>query len=200
MNLVEVKDFLYEVTAQFFVGASIIWAEQINTKPTLPYVTLKCGNVTRTAYPMIDGEDRRVYQLNIPLEVNLYTKGKPITVGEGVTGNYVNTATSDLMEFANFVESEAITDMIAEKGMDISLRPPIQDLVAFENDVSFRYRAMAEFTVSFAQEANGTYGLGGMPQIPNSSGGGIHTMTEKEDYVIESIEIEEGGIEEHDKK
>lgn len=197
MNLAEVKEKLYDLTAKFFVGATIIWVEQINTKPPIPYVTLKCGGINRTSFPVDDGEGRRIYQEKTTLEVNIYTKGQPITVQEGVTGNYVNTATSDLMDFANFLESEDITDIIAGYGMDVSLMPPVRDLTDLQNDRSFRYRAMAEFTVSFAQEASGPYGIGGMPLAPNSSGGGTKKMVDAIAETIETVEIEEikeGGI------
>lgn len=193
MNLAEVKEKLYDLTAMFFNGATIIWSEQINTKPTVPYVTLKCGGINRTSFPVDDGEGRRVYHEKTTWEVNLFTKGQPITAGEGVTGNYANTATSDLMEFANFIESELVTDIIAGYGMDVTLMPPVRDLTDLQNSSKYRYRAMAEFTVSFAQEANGPYGIGGMPLVPNSSGGGSNEMAEAEADVIESVEIEEGG-------
>lgn len=193
MNLAEVKERLYDLTSKFFYGATIIWTEQINTKPPLPYVTLKCGNINRNAFPVVDGDARRTYHEKTILEVNLFTKGQPITIGEGITGNYVNTATSDLMEFANFLESEEMTDVIAGYGMDVTLMPPVRDLTDLQNDSKYRYRAMAEFAVSFTQEASGPYGIGGMPMIPNSSGGGKKDMVEAESHAIESIEIEEGG-------
>lgn len=190
MNLAEVKEKLYDLTEMFFRGATIIWSEQINTKPPLPYVTLKCGGINRTSFTVDDGDGRRVYHAKTTLEVNLFTKGQPITAGEGVTGNNANTATSDLMEFANFIESEELTDIIAGHGMDVMFMPPVRDLSELQNDSKYRYRAMAEFTVSFAQEANGLYGLGGMPLMPNSSGGGSKEMAETEIGIIETVEIE----------
>ena len=50
MNLVEVKESLYDATARFFAGAAILWTEQINTKPPVPYVTLKTGGIRRDAF------------------------------------------------------------------------------------------------------------------------------------------------------
>lgn len=41
MNMESVESVIYDVTAEFFHGATVIWAEQVNTKPDLPYVTLK---------------------------------------------------------------------------------------------------------------------------------------------------------------
>lgn len=193
MNLAEVKDILYELTDSFFKGATVVWSEQINTKPPLPYITLKCGGVNRTSFPVADGEGGRAYHVKTTFEVNLFTKGQPVTVGEGVTGNYANTAVSDLTEFTNYMDSEMIVDIIAGYGMDIMLMPPVRDLTELQNDSKYRYRAMAEFTVSFVQEAGGPYGTGGMPLVPNSSGGGTKEMAEAETETIEEIEITEGG-------
>ena len=159
MNLAEVKDRLYELTDSFFKGATVIWSEQINTKPPLPYIALKCGGVGRTSFPVGDGEGRRVYQSKTTWEVNLFTKGQ----------------------------------LIAGYGMDIMLMPPVRDLTNLQNDSKYRYRAMAEFTVSFVQEADGPYGMGGMPLVPNSSGGGTKEMAEAETETIEEVEITEGG-------
>lgn len=193
MNLEEVKETLYDIAEMFFVGATVIWTEQINTKPPLPYVTLKVGGIQRTSFPVIDDDGNRYYPCRTTAEVNLYTKGKPVTVKEKATGNFANTAVSDLMDFFNFVESDYITDLLAGKGMDISLVPPVRDLTDLQNDSRYRYRSMAEVTVSFAEEADGPYGVGGMPFAPNSSGGGTSEMADATSDTIEEVGITEGG-------
>lgn len=202
MNLAMVKEVLYDIASMFFQGASVIWAEQMNTKPVPPYVTLKVSNMNRTHFPLIGEDGNRYYPCSTTMEINLYTKGKPITRQENATGNFMNTAVSDLNDFFQFVESDEITDLLAEKGMEVSLIPPIRDLTALENDSRYRYRSMAEATVSFPQEANGPYGVGGMLDVPNYSGGGMAEMAEAKSSVIESIEMEEsneGGIKDNEK-
>ena len=100
MNLVEVKERLYDSAACFFAGAVVIWAEQIGTRPEPPYVTLRMGEISRTAFPVEDDEGRRSYHCSTAIEVNLYTRGRSLTEeGTDITGNYINTATADLMEF-----------------------------------------------------------------------------------------------------
>lgn len=191
MNLEEAKESLYDITAMFFRGAAILWAEQINTRPAPPCVTLKMGALQRNAFPLVDEEGSRYYSCRTTAEINLYTMGKPITVKDNVTGNYANTATSDLMDFFNFVESEEITDKLAGKGIEVTLIPPVRDLTVLLNDSKYRYRAMAEAAVTFAQEANGLYGIGGMPDVPNYSGGGEAEMVAEEIADIEGIEVSE---------
>lgn len=191
MNLEEVKETLYDIAAMFFDRATIIWTEQVNTKPFLPYITLKTGGIQRPPFPVIDENGNRYYSCRTTAEINLYTKGKPVTAGEGVTGNFANTAVSDLMDFFNFLESDRITDLLAEKGMDISLVPPVRDLTDLQNDSRYRYRSMAEAAVSFFQEADGAYGISGMQTVPNSSGGGKPEMAKAAQDIIEEVEITE---------
>lgn len=193
MNLEEVKSTLYDITEMFFEGASVIWTEQNNTMPKLPYVTLKVGPVTKTTFPITDDEGNRYYPCKATMEVNLYTKGRPVTIGEKVTGNYANTATSDMLDFFKFLESDAMIDYLAMKGIDVLLVPPIRDLTDLQNDRSYRYRSMVEATVTWSEDADGYYGIGGMATVPNSSGGGTPEMAEAEIVAIDEIEITEGG-------
>lgn len=197
MNLVEVKERLYDSAACFFAGAVVIWAEQIGTRPEPPYVTLRMGEISRTAFPVEDDEGRRSYHCSTAIEVNLYTRGRSLTEeGTDITGNYINTATADLMEFSNFLESEAQVEVFAGCGMDVSLMPPVRDLTFLQNDSSYRYRAMAEYMITFVEEAGGRYGLSGMLMVPNGGGGGTAEMAAEPTGVIESVDIGEEKEEE----
>lgn len=193
MTLEDVKSMIYDITAEFFCGATVIWAEQINTKPETPYITLKLGGIRKTLFPLVNG-DERAYSCSTTLEVNLYTKGKAITVAERVTGNYINTATSDLFDYFSFIESDVIVDRLATYGLDITLEPPIRDLTALQNDSKYRYRAMAEAIVSFIQNANGPYGVGGRT-LPNASGGGTVEISNTITDIIEEADIKEKNYE-----
>lgn len=197
MNLAMVKEVLYDVASMFFGQAVVIWAEQVNTKPVPPYVSLKVGDMNRTRFPIIGEAGNRYYPCSTTMEINLYTKGKPINEQKNATGNLMNTSVSDLNDFFQFLESDEITDFLAGNGMDVSLILPVRDLTGLENDSRYRYRAMAEAVISFPQEADGAYGIGGMPDRPNYSGGGSAEMADAEGGVIECAEIEEiteGGL------
>lgn len=201
MNLLEVKEHLYDAAACFFTGVVIIWAEQTGTRPEPPYVTLRMGGISRTSFPGEDEEGGRSYQCSTTAEVNLYTRGRPLTEeGVCITGNYINTATADLMEFSNFLESDGQTDVFAGYGMGIALMPPVRDLTFLQNDSSYRYRAMAEYAVTFVEEAGGRYGLSGMPMVPNSSGGGTADMTSAAIEAIEEVDIGEEKEEEDEEQ
>lgn len=191
MKLENVKSIIYDIVCSFFRGAKVIWAEQINTKPELPYLTLKTSGINKSRFPIIDEEGSRFYLCSTMLEINLYTKGNPITIANNVTGNYSNTATSDLNDFFNYLESEEIVDRLASEGLNISLEPPIRDLTGLQNDSKYRYRAMAESVVSFSIMANGMFGVSGnYDDLPNSSGGGGNDM-HKDMIYIENIDIKQ---------
>ena len=201
MNLTEVKECLYDAAARFFSGAVVIWAEQIGTRPEPPYVTIRMGGIHRTAFPIDDGSGGRSYPCSTTAEVNLYTRGCPLTEeGADITGNYINTATADLIEFSNFLESDSQVEVFAGYGMDVSLMPPVRDLTFLQNDSSYRYRAMAEYMITFVAEAGGRYGLSGMPMVPNSSGGGTAEMAAEPTGVIEKVDIGEEKEEEDEKQ
>ena len=175
MNQTELRDLIYTETAKFFSEATVIWAEQIITKPKLPYVTLKLGNIGRTVFPLGDENDDRAYASDTILEVNLYTNGKEIQVGPQTTGNFVNTAAADMMEFANYLESEGETMVFALANVSIMLKEKVRDLTQLMNESRYRYRSMAEFDVTFIQDASGRYAISGNT-VPNSSGGGSEEL------------------------
>ena len=198
MNFEALKESLYDIAEMFFKGATVIWTDQIVTKPKVPYVTLKTGGINKTTFPITDEEGNRFYPCKTTLEVNLYTKGRLVTIGNNVTSNYANTATSDMLDFFKFLESDTVVDILASKGIDILLNPPVRDLTELQNDSKYRYRSMAEATVSWYENADGPYGIGNMATVPNSSGGGTAEMLETEETAIEGIEINEtleGGTE-----
>ena len=191
MNLEMVESALYEVTAMFFKEATVAWAEQNMTVPKPPYVTLKTGNVSKTTFPVTDEDGNRYYPCSTVMEINLYTKGRPVKVGNNVTGNFANTSVSDMLDFFKFIESDYITDYLAGKGVSIMLNPPVRDLAQLQNDRTYRYRSMAEATVSWSESANGPYGIGGMDTVPNYSGGGTKDMAEAETDTFVETEIME---------
>lgn len=190
MDLESVKEKVYDITEMFFKGATIFWTEQGNTKPEPPYVTLKVGDVKRNLFPA-EEDGRKVYQCSTRLEVNLYTLGKKIVWDrENTTANYINTATSDMMNFCNYLDSEYVTDFFYAYDMGILFLSPVRDLTELQpNKRNYRYRSMAEFEVSFIEEADGMYGVLGV-ELPNYSGGGTEEMAAREIEPIESVEIQ----------
>lgn len=190
LNLREVKDKLYDATEMFFKGASVTWVEQMGTKPKPPYVTLKVGAESRNPFPCQDEESTRYYQCSTVLEVNLYSKGKALSVDENVSGNYENTSVSDMSDFVSFLESDYMTDFFYSNDMSIQLKEHINNLSGLENETRYRYRAMAEFDVTYTLDSKGAYGTLGMTDVMNSSGGGSEELRVEIDS-IDNVDIEE---------
>lgn len=192
MDMTEVQNLVQATAAQYFTGAHVIWANQLNTKPPLPYVTLKLGDVSRNLYTASDDDEHRRYWYSTVLDVNVYTDGKPMASQKGAIINYANTAQSDIMDFCNFVESEYITDKLNDNGLVIRFRPPVRNLTELEKERKYRYRAQAEFDIEFMVDASGEYGVGVDAARENYSGGGIADFA-IELPAIESAEAEGGN-------
>ncbi len=174
MNIGELKKKLYELTALYFKGASVVWGSTRTVKPNAPLVVLNIGGITRPYQPVtqtVNGILRDGYPSKTVLQIDLYTKGAIINTALGVTASYDNTAVNDLMEFINFINS-AYVDEWSEIN-DISLLAnQVQDLTGIINDTTWEYRAMAEVEVGFTQTAVGYSALmydGGAPYYDNGN-------------------------------
>ena len=142
-------------------------------------------NQHKTSFALYYAENNRFYNAGMTLEINLYTQGKPIVVDENTTGNFINTAVSDLADFFIYIDSDRMVDIVSEAGIDIMLMTPVRDLTELKNEVKYRYRAMAEAEVSFAMLANGPYGISKV----NHSGGGTEEMTSSKNGIIDNVDI-----------
>lgn len=193
MSLSLIREQIFDLVFEFFQGATVAWAEQANTRPGAPYITLKTGAVNKNLFPVLDDVSGIAYYMcSTVLEINLYTRGREVRIegAEGCLVNNENTAVSDLMDFILFLESEAIIDRLAEYNLDIQLMPPVRDLTELMNESRYRYRAMAEFTVNFVLEASGRFGVSAMEKIPNDSGGGNKALVDSTTETIENVIIE----------
>lgn len=192
MTYEQLKDTLQEIVSVFFSDATVIWAEQKTVQPKVPYITLKLGGLTRDNFISESKSGDNYYNNSTTLEINLYTQGRMVNNGNKASKSYINTAISDLNDLFFFLDSDFGLDLQAEKKITISLTPPIRDLSELQHETSYRYRAMAEATVTFAQTANGIYGMYERP-VPNASGGGNIEMATTNVETIEKAIITEGG-------
>lgn len=193
MSLSLIRGHIFDLVSEFFHGATVVWVEQTNTRPSVPYITLKTGAVNKSLFPVTDDVSGIAYYMcSTVLEINLYTRGREVRIeeNEDCLVNYENTAVSDLMDFILFLESEAIIDRLSEYNLDIQLMPPVRDLTELMNESKYRYRSMAEFTVNFVLEASGRFGVSAMERIPNDSGGGNKELADSTTETIENVIIE----------
>lgn len=190
MTLSEVKQFIYELVKRYHPGAIVVWSKTKGVTPKPPYITLGYSNLNRSAFPLADDErEHRYYNYDFTFEINLYTAGREVKAGSGRC--FENTAVEDLEEFVRYLDSDEITEELAERNVTIVMNPPIRDLSELIGDTKFNYRSMCEFTVSYAGMADGKYGVSGGQTAPNPSGGGMKEFAEAETYAIEEIRIQE---------
>ena len=188
MTEAEMRSLFYRLTSEFFAGATVCWAEQDNLQPSTPYVTIDTGDLNRHSFPLTaDGEN--YYRYKQRYQVDLYTQGQKMA-RSGYSPAYINTAVSDMMEYVNYMESEEILLQLSGEGVSVDFISPVRDLSELQNESDYRYRAMAEFDVSFAQTAGGAYGLKDH-NVPNASGGGAAEQEAAEIEIIEEVNIEE---------
>ena len=192
MTLQQLKDCLYDVVAKYFAKAEVIWSESNSAKPPLPFVRIKTGSVVPGTFPITDTEGGKLtnfYPSKTVLEVNLYTVGEDLGVGEE-EGDRVNTAVGDLLDFVSFINSPYVTDWTERLNITLMPTGPVRDVTALLNDTSHEYRAMVEISVEFLYESAGAAGVS-PDWKPSPSGGGSDELASKETGYFEKVAIKE---------
>ena len=162
MDVSGVRKALLELTRYYFRGATVTFSRQSKmAKQGVPLVTLYTGVVTRPINPpqkVIDGRPVSFYPSSVPVQIDLFTKGRKVDMGEGFTPVMENTAVDDLLAFVNFLNSEFVAHYCEGKDIAIVIPNTVEDLTGLINDTSYEYRAMVEITVYFTQYAIGYSG------------------------------------------
>jgi len=187
MRFNDVRNTIYTVASNYF--QSVWFAEQKMVKPVEPYITIKFGDVNKSTFPLNymdnQGEVHSEWVMESSLEVNIFSKGKE------VSGAYVNETLGDMIDFQNYLDSEAISDLLSANGITIMKNGGVRDLAGIINETLYRYRAEAEFRVFFIDDTKGQYNIGNKPTIPDSSGGGKQNLNVGTGYFTEVVIEEE---------
>jgi hypothetical protein len=205
------KAVIYERIAAYWGGATVAWGATDKVKPSAPLVILRLGTVTRANQPitqMVNGIVFSAYPSEVSMQVDLFTKGNTVDT-EG--GSYTeNTATSDLLDFVNFLDSVATVEWSSKNDISVALLNGVQDLSEVINDSRWQYRAMVELRVTFTQwaaefdgvltEASIIFDDDGLPVgvdaakwKQTASGGGTQTLADEKTHFFEEVtpEIEQ---------
>ena len=201
MRLYDLKESLHDLVSRYFQQATVIWANEVSTKPSLPLVMLRLGNLSRQSFPSeepVEDGSVRYYGSTVDLEVQVFSKGGKIG------GGYSDDTVADLNEFLLYLESPEITDELFGKDLAIDIGTPVQSIPALLGEAKNEFRAMTELTVSFTQETTGAYGIRRPEEeleewSPTSAGGGSHEQVSKENEIIEEVEFEEEYDGKHDR-
>ena len=151
MTVNELKQILYEIVKEYFTEANIVWGKVGGVKMPEPLAVLTAGAVKRSNFAVnttINGEIISYYPSEMILEVNYYP--------DAVTKE--NTATSELEDFLNYINSPYVTHQCDRADISINQTGAARDLTELEYDTSWHYRAMVELNVGFMQKAFGYKG------------------------------------------
>ena len=201
MRLYDLKEYLHDLVSRYFQQATVIWANEVSTKPSLPLVMLRLGNLSRQSFPSeepVEDGSVRSYGSTIDLEIQIFSKGGKIG------GGYSDDTVADLNEFLLYLESPEITDELFNKDLAIDIGTPVQSIPALLGEAKNEFRAMVELTVNFTQETAGAYDLKQSEKdpeewTPTSAGGGSIEQVSEENEFIEHIEFEEEYDGKHDR-
>lgn len=157
MNFREAKKYSRHIVAAYYGDGHVFYAEQKMTKKPAPYVTVKFNGLgkSRTKITKYDKEsqcNKDYWQANTKMELNLYTLGKNIAP-DGMEEQYENTAVEEIDDFVKYLVSDAISDSMVINDVVIALDGNIHDLTFLLHESQFRYRAMAEFVITFTDSS-----------------------------------------------
>jgi hypothetical protein len=191
----DLAEILFEMTKRYFVGATVVWGQSKMVKPAGNLIVLRFGATTRNLFPLLEFEStmKTSYQMSTVFEVNLFTGGMKSSASPGRLAPKINTAGGDMLDYLNYVGSPFNTDWLAEYDICLLPKGDVQNLTAIINGISWEYRAMAEFDVTYRQTALGAYALGpesGAWQM-TASGGGSEDLADAETGYFESVVTEE---------
>lgn len=162
MNFKELSDVLREIVEMYFVNADVIWSQGKYTQRKKPYVALKMRSAGRATHSS-DVMEEDVLCGYIPskaiLQVDLFTNGRKIDIGEGMTPIYENTAVADLEDFCNFVLSDKVLYICDDKNVTILQKDVVTNITELLDGVDSEYRARVEFDVDYMQTVTGAYGV-----------------------------------------
>lgn len=161
MRAQEARELFRQITKQYFAGATVIFSNQSRTaKPDLGLVVLTPGAVKRPYLPnyqQIDGTMVGCYQSRLTIAVDLFTHGSPVIDDDtGKTVAYENTAMDDILSYADYLNSQFVTEWSHMNDVTVLLEGDAQDLTGIVNDNNYEYRARLTVMFYFTQYAIGT--------------------------------------------
>ena len=163
MTLTELNSLLIKIIKGYFTQAQVMPANQSfvpSAKKSL--VTVAVGNVKRATNPpvkVVDGIPVKFYPACAPLTINLFTGGLQKDIAPGYTPISINTAQDDMLDFADYLNSDHIIQLCHEHDIALLIPDTVQDLTGIVNDTNYRFRAMMEATVCFTMASIGYTGI-----------------------------------------
>ncbi len=192
MNILELRDILFEMIQGYFAGAIVEWGKAtLGTKPQNPFICLTMGDVKRPQHfitEVTDEATRSLIPSTVPLKVELFTNGREVK-DEDDDIYYEDTSMADMIDFVNYMVSPEADDYYER--IDISITPEgdVKDSSAVRDD-NYEYRAFQLFTVSFMDVSEGYAGISRRNWKPTASGGGTAELANKQIMDVDNSKID----------
>lgn len=177
MDLSEAKEAFRELTVKYFPNITVAYAKQSQmVKGDTPLVMLTFGVINRPINPptqIIDGRPISYYETSVPVQIDLFTKGRKRKVAKGISAAYENTAAEDLTKFVDFLNSEYAIQFCSSRDIAVIIPNAVTDLTDLINDTSYEFRAMVEVELRFTSVAlgySGTLSAQSIERLPPEPG------------------------------
>lgn len=225
MRVSQAKELFRSLLQEYFAGAEVSFSRQSRAaKGSVPLVIITPGNVHRTrdsVMDLIDGTIVASYPSRISMQVDLFTKGAPVT--DPSTGKIIaseNTAMDDILAFMDFLDSLYVIAWCNKHDVSMVIDGDAQDLTGIVNDNNYEYRSRVSVFFYFTQTAVGhtatldensikvpeNAGTEGedrwddatiVPDFtPTSTGGGSEELASEETGYFTEVEIKEEKVNE----
>ena len=160
MNVSGARELFRGLTKEFFPQYTVVFSNQSRTpKPNIPLVTILPGNAKRHRSPnefYDQPEAEGYYQTKLSFTVDLFTNGAPVyddDTGEKIANE--NTATDEMLLFANYLNSIHVTKWCNRNDVSIVMDGDVQDLTGLVNDTTYEFRSRLVVNFYFTQNTEG---------------------------------------------
>ena len=197
MTLSNLKTLVHELASLYFSEATVIFAKQsFAVKQKKPLVVLTFLSAERPQNPsmkMVDGRPVAFYSVSIPVQIDLFTRGKEKEIGSGMTVATEDTAEDDLLSFCDFLNSQFAIQWCHRHDIALLVPSAVQNMTDLINDTNYEFRAMVEVTAKFTMEAIGYTGILAPESVKDSEGNPEKDVQAPDAHIDPSISISPSG-------
>lgn len=163
MRQSEAHEKLWELVNMHFSNANVIFSGQSRiAKPPLPLVVIKPGKTERLKSPnyeiasFYETEEiyRARYQITEEIEINLFSKGKPVEE-EGRIISYEDSANEEMLDFIDYLGTKSTEDWCSERELSLEVTGEISKETGVLNDSTYEYKAKIDCKFMYYEEATG---------------------------------------------
>ena len=193
MILQDFQDLIYDLVSTYFVGATVIIANQNTAQPKPPSVRLTFGQIRyNKIMEQFGAEMQREFLGNISVTVELFTLGERIAA-ESEVAPAINSSASDLSSFIMFLQSDYSILFQQKNNISISIDGDVTPINSSLNGTMNAFRASVQLSARFVVS---TYGfsnmqINGQPYSQTVSGGGSQELADMKTGAFDTVEINE---------